>query len=63
MTVTINGKEYRELRSDTDSIVVKGKRIRWNQKQQRYVIMKGSTQIYDTDDYEGAIQHVVDTTN
>lgn len=58
--IIVNGKKYRELRSDTDSVVVKGYRIRWNKRQQRYVIKKGSSQIYDTEDYEGAIQWVVD---
>lgn len=63
MTIEINGKKYRELRSDSDGITVKGHRISWNNRQGRYVIRKGGRQVYDTEDYEGAIQHVVDTTN
>ena len=60
MAVEVNGKKYRELRSDSDSITVRGHRISWSSKQGRYVIRKGGRQIYDTEDYDGAISWVVE---
>jgi len=56
--ITIEGKKYRELRSDEDKIQVNGYIIRWSKKQQRYTIYDTVTkqQMYDTEYYGGAIR-------
>lgn len=56
--ITIEGKNYRELRSDEDKIMVNGHIIRWSKKQQRYTIYDPLTQrqMYDTEYYDGAIR-------
>ena len=56
--ITIDGKEYRELKSDEDKIQVNGHIIRWSKKQQRYTIYDPVTQrqMYDTKYFDGAIR-------
>ncbi len=61
MVVIVNGKKYRELRNDNDNIVIKGHRIRWSKKYQRYTIydINERRQIYDTEYYDDAVRFVV----
>ena len=60
--VVISGKKYRDLKSDSDKITIKGHQIGWRKRQNRYVIRRKGKQIYDTAEYDTAVRWVVRNT-